>query len=292
MDFKIDFKSIYILAKKELMDNIRNKWVIILTIIFTALTLLASYAGSMYSTGWQDLTATIGTMNLFAQYLISVIALILGYSTIIGEIESGSMNSLLSLPIKRYEVLLGKLLGLGSILAISILIGFGFAGIIIGFNVENVNFSEYFIFILASILMGLIFLSIGILISTTLKRRTSAMGTAIFVWFLFAIIWLFIVTAIIIASNAQLLDVNNQGSTPNVEITLPEVYYISEFCNPLSSYSEFINQNIGAIDSSEYSQYITPPPGYINSNSMLISMIIWFIAPLGLAFWRFEKREI
>ena len=106
MDFKIDLKSIYILAKKELMDNIRNKWVIILTIIFTALTLLASYAGSIFSSGWQDLAGTISSMNAIVQYLISIIALILGYSAIIGEIEAGSMNSLLSLPIKRYEVLL------------------------------------------------------------------------------------------------------------------------------------------------------------------------------------------
>ena len=87
--------NIYSITKKEILDNIRNKWVIILTIIFTALTLLASYAGSIMSSGWQDLSGTIGSMIALVQYLISIIALILGYSAIIGEIESGSMNSLL-----------------------------------------------------------------------------------------------------------------------------------------------------------------------------------------------------
>jgi ABC-type transport system involved in multi-copper enzyme maturation permease subunit len=33
-------------------------------------------------------------------------------------------------------------------------------------------------------------------------------------------------------------------------------------------------------------------PDYYNSTSMLLSMIVWFITPLALAFWRFEKRDI
>ena len=39
------------IAKKEIMDNIRNKWIILITILFVALTLLASYAGSVFSEG-------------------------------------------------------------------------------------------------------------------------------------------------------------------------------------------------------------------------------------------------
>ena len=94
----MELNSIFYIAKKEILDNIRNKWVIILTIIFAALALLASYATSIFSTGWQDLSGTINSMIILVQYIISIIALVLGYSSIIGEIESGSMNSLISLP--------------------------------------------------------------------------------------------------------------------------------------------------------------------------------------------------
>ncbi len=89
------------IAKKEFIDNIRNKWIIIITILFISLTLLASYAGSIYSEGWQDLGSTMSVMGGLVNFLITIIALILGYSAIIGEIEKGSMDSLLSLPAKK-----------------------------------------------------------------------------------------------------------------------------------------------------------------------------------------------
>ena len=90
-------KSIFIISKKELMDNIRNKWIIILTIIFTSLTLVVSYFGSIYTNGWQDLGTTIQGMSNLVTLLIPIIALMLGYAAIIGDIEKGSMSSLLSL---------------------------------------------------------------------------------------------------------------------------------------------------------------------------------------------------
>ena len=99
---------IFSITKKEMMDNIRNKWIIRLTIVFASLTLLASQAGSMYSEGWQDLGATMGFMSFFVNLLITIIALILGYSTIVGEIEKGSMSALLSLPAKRLEIMIRK----------------------------------------------------------------------------------------------------------------------------------------------------------------------------------------
>jgi Cu-processing system permease protein len=276
-----------IIAKKEIMDNIRNKWIIIITIIFTALTLLASYAGSVFGSGWQDLGATMSAMSGLVQYLISIIALILGYSAIIGEIEKGSMNSLLSLPTSRKEILFGKFLGLGAVMSIAILIGFGVAGIIIGFNVENVDYGEYLFFILASIFMGLIFLNLGLFLSSFLKKRSTAMGAAIFIWVLFAIIWIFIVASILVVSGTFEQEIDSPE-----DIEFPEAYWASNFFNPLSSYSSYISFNIESISNSQLEFLDLDYPDYYNSTSMFLSMVIWFILPLGLAFWKFEKRDI
>ena len=78
---------IFIVAKKEIMDNIRNKWIILVTVLFAALTLLASYAGSIFSEGWQDFEITVGAMSGLVQIFISIIGLMLGYAAIVGEIE-------------------------------------------------------------------------------------------------------------------------------------------------------------------------------------------------------------
>ena len=126
---------LFIVAKKEIMDNVRNRWIIIVTIIFSILTIAMSAVGSFYSEGWQDLGVTIGLMMSIVQLLVPIIALMLGYAAIIGEIEKGSMNALLSFSVTRLEVVLGKFLGLGSVLAVSIFVGYSFAGIVLPWQV-------------------------------------------------------------------------------------------------------------------------------------------------------------
>ncbi|MCK5159209.1 MAG: ABC transporter permease subunit, partial [Candidatus Heimdallarchaeota archaeon] len=147
---------LFLIAKKEIMDNVRNRWIIIVTIIFAILTIAMSAFGSFISEGWQDLGITITLMMSIVQLLVPIIGLMLGYAAIIGEIEKGSMSALLSLPVTRLEVVIGKFLGLGGVLAFSITVGFGIAGIVIGIMVPNVDFLEYLVFIGATILVGLV----------------------------------------------------------------------------------------------------------------------------------------
>ena len=272
--------SIFIIAKKEIMDNIRNKWIIILTVIFALLTLVTSYFGSIFSTGWQDLGMTISSMMSLVQFLIPIIALILGYATIIGEIEKGSMNTLLSEPISRLEILLGKFFGLGSILSFTILVGFGVAGIVIAFNVQNANLVNYLIFIGSTILIGLVFLSISIFFSTIFKKRTSAIGGAIFLWFLFNMILPIIFVGVLAAS------VGLEGLMSGV---LPSWYYILTLSNPLSVYSTF---NTLALDITVQGELISSYPDFFSGGLMILLLLLWIIIFQLLAYWRFNKKDI
>lgn len=268
------------IAKKEFMDNIRNKWIIIITALFASLTLLASYAGSIYTEGWQDLGATMSIISSLVNFLITIIALILGYSAIIGEIERGSMSSLLSLPAKRLEIVLGKFFGLGMVLTFTILIGFSIAGFIIGLNVSDVNYGEYFLFIGGTILVGLVFLSIGIFLSCLFKKRSTAMGGAIFVFFLFTIIWQFIVFALLIVTNSFSME----------NIALPDWYFALNFFNPLGAYGSFLSLNIPSLNVQQLLTLKTP--SFYNSTNMLIALLLWLFIPLILAYWRFKNKDI
>jgi len=62
-------------------------------------------------------------------------------------------------------------------------------GVVIGINTGGLDLAKYSLFIFSSILFGLSYLSIAILISTIFKKRSTAMGATIFIWFFFAIIW-------------------------------------------------------------------------------------------------------
>ena len=117
----INLKSIYSIAKKEFMDNIRNKWIIAMIIIFLLLTILSSYlaGGQSGSDTFGGMEDTVVTLLSISTLLIPIIAIMLGYATISGEAENGSLSIVLSYPIKRIEVLIGKLFGLGSVLFFS-----------------------------------------------------------------------------------------------------------------------------------------------------------------------------
>jgi ABC-type transport system involved in multi-copper enzyme maturation permease subunit len=265
-----------IIAKKEVMDNIRNKWIIILTIIFALLTILVSYAGSLGNV-WADLEITIALMMFLVQFIIPIIGLILGYGSIVGEIERGSMNSLLSHPIDRLEIIFGKFIGLGAVLSITILIGFGIAGIIIGIFAEDVNYISYFIFILSSILIGLVFISLSLLFSSYFKKRSSSMGIAIFSWFFFTIIWSFIINIILILTVSM-----ENLQDPN--FIAPDWFHALNLVNPLSAYSSLVYLNLVNID-----YYL---PDFYSSGLMVIILLIWILSPLLLSIILFEKRDI
>ena len=272
--------SIFTISKKELLDNVRNKWIIILTIIFASLTLVVSYFGSIFTDGWQDLGITIQGMMSLVQLLIPIIVLMLGYSAIIGEIEKGSMSSLLSLPVTRLEILLGKFIGLGSLLAITIIIGFGLAGIVIGFNVSDVDYLGYIIFIFATIMIGLVFLALALFLSTLFNKRSTAMGGAIFLWFFFNII-LPIVFVGILAASSDIINIINNA---------PDWYHILNLFNPLQVYSFLVTLNVGAALS--FDTISIAYPEYYSNILMTIILLSWIICFMILSYWRFNKRDI
>ena len=70
--------NVLTVAKKEIMDNIRNKWILAVTILIIALTLLSSFAGSY----WRTFEGTVGGMMTTVTLFISIIGLMLGLSLI------------------------------------------------------------------------------------------------------------------------------------------------------------------------------------------------------------------
>jgi Cu-processing system permease protein len=275
---------VFSIAKKEIMDNIRNKWIIIMSLMFAILTVVVSFFGSMTSQGWQDLAVTIVAMMTFVQYLIPIIALMLGYATIIGEIERGSMSSLLSLSTTRFEIVAGKFLGLACVLAITILIGFGTAGLIIALNVSNVDFGAYLVFIGVTILFGLVFLSISLFFSTVFRKRSSAIGGAVFLWFFFLFIIVIIYQGILIATI---------GLEKIIQGTIPTWYYALELTSPVSVYSYIISLNVVSLDRiAEISGSTITYPSFISNWVLFPILFAWIIVFFVLAVWRFQRKDI
>ena len=241
------------------MDNFRNYWIISLSIILAILALIASYFGSS-EFGFQNFEDTVRIISIPVKFFIPIISLMLGYAAIVGEIERGSMSSLTTYPVTRLEIIIGKFLGLGSVISTIVIIGFGISGLIIAFNVNNPNIGFYLLFIFVSILHGLIYLSLALLFSALFKKRSSSMAGVILLWFFFNMIWSFIMFGILIFAG---IDIYNPA----------DWYFQIQLLNPSSS-SGLIGLEI------------------INDYLIIVSLFVWIIIPIFLSYWLFKKKDI
>lgn len=278
----IPSKSVLYIAKKEIMDNIRSRWVIVMSFIFALLTFVVSYFGS-FGEGWQSLGLTIAGMMSLVQFLIPIIALILSYGAIVGEIERGSMSAFLSLPVKRVEIILGKFIGLSSVLGISVLVGFGVAGIIIGINVGEINIGEYIVFLLTSILLGMVFVCLGLFASSFFKRRSTAMGMSIFLWFFFTMIWSIITSGIAIMVSDDFTSVISEG--------FPNWYYAVEMINPLSAFNSLVSLNVESV-SSMGQEFLGSYPDFYTTPLLTVILLVWLTVFLVLSVLIFKNRDL
>jgi len=278
---KFNPRAMYTIAKKEFLDNIRNKWVILLTFLFVLIIVLFSYATGSGET-FGDMETTVFGLLGISSILIPLIAIILGFSTISGEAESGALYVVLSYPVRRVEVLLGKLLGLGSVIIVSVFIGFGLGGVVIALTVGPESWVGYIAFIFLSIFLGFIYLSLSICISAFCKRRITSIGGGLLVFF-WSMIYETIVTAIYFVTGGSIEDL--------MASIIPDWFYNSVVFSPSDLFQTTVYRAFGGstIEAMGFSVTI---PEFLSPINLIIFLIIWFLVPLVLAYIFFKKRDI
>jgi ABC-type transport system involved in multi-copper enzyme maturation permease subunit len=271
----------YVVAKKEFLDNIRNKWVILLTFLFVLLIVVFSYvAGSGESFG--NMQNTVFGLIGITSILIPLIAIILGFSTISGESESGALSVVLSYPVRRIEVLLGKLLGLGSVIIVSIFVGFGLGGVVIAFTVGPESWVGYIGFIFLSIFVGFIYLSLSICISAFCKRRITSIGGGILVFF-----WSMIYGTLLMA----ILFLTGGGFEDFMSGNIPEWFFNSVVFSPSDLYQTAVQRAFG-VNTITTMGFSIELPEFLSMINLIIFHILWFLVPLILAYFFFKRRDI
>ena len=278
-------KAIYTIAKKEFLDNIRNKWIILLTALLFLLVIVFSYLAGGQTGGESTLgdmqTTVLGLIGI-SSLLIPLIAIILGFSTISGEAESGALYVLLSYPITRLEVLLGKILGLGLVIVVAVLGGFGIGGIIIIATVSSESWLGYLGFMGLTILLGFILLSLTICISAYCKRRITSIGGGLVVFFWGMIIGT-VFLAMLYSSGYNLMELSIGN--------LPDWYWFEPFFNPPDLNQMTIMRAFG-VDNIQMMGMSFTLPIFLGTGFLLLAHFIWLIVPVILGYYFFKKRDI
>jgi Cu-processing system permease protein len=188
-------KQIFVIALKEVQDGMRNRWVILIALSMAAFALILALLGSVPTgmTKISSLAVTVVSLASLGIFFIPLISLLLTYDSIVGEAERGTLILLLSYPIARWQVIAGKFCGALVLLFLAVALGYGSAGIAIGLTAETAfteqAWSSLAKLLLSSVLFGAVFLSLGFLISATLRERGTAAAAAIGIWLVFVLLY-------------------------------------------------------------------------------------------------------
>lgn len=202
---------IFLIATKEFRDGMRNRWVIAITLLLAVFALTLSFLGSA-PTGavkTSPLAVTVVSLSSLTIFLVPLIALLLSYDSIVGEVDRGTMALLLAYPVARYQVIIGKYLGHLGILSIATIAGYGIAGVLSQWATSGdfylSTWLPFLALIASSILLGACFLAIGYLISTCVRDRATAAGIAIGVWLFFVLIYDMALLGALVADQGRFL---------------------------------------------------------------------------------------
>ncbi len=182
------------IAGKEIREGLRNRWIVATTLLLAALALTLSFLGSA-PTGTIKagaLDVVVVSLSSLTIFLIPLIALLLAHDAIVGEAERGTLLLLLSYPVARWQVVLGKFLGHLAILAFATLVGYGAAAgamLLQGQIAGTRSWPAFAAMIGSSVLLGAVFIAIGYLVSALVRDRGTAAGIAIGIWLLFVLLY-------------------------------------------------------------------------------------------------------
>jgi Cu-processing system permease protein len=271
-----------ILMGKEIRDGLRNRWVLAVAILLAMLALTLGFLGSAPtgSVKVDPLTITVVSLSSLSIFLVPLIAMLLSYDAIVGEVDRGTMALLLSYPVSRWQVLVGKFGGHLAILALATIAGYGIAGVTLQLLHGELDFSTWTPFALliaASILLGACFLAIGYLISALVQERATAAGIAIGVWLFLVVIYDMALLGVLVADQGRLIT----ASWLNVILLFnpTDVYRLLNLTG-----FENIAMYAGMAGLSEQST--------LSTGTLMLAQLLWIAVPFSLAALAFNRRAL
>lgn len=252
------------ISKYVLYDILRNKVVL----AYTAFLLVISI--SLFQMEENSSKAVLSLLNIV---LIVVPLISMVFSTIHWYNSYEFIELMLTQPISRKTVLLSEFMGISSSLVTAFLVGVGIPVLIYNFN------STGLALVLVGSLLTLVFTSIAFLASVKSKDKARGIGTALLLWFYFALIFDGLVLTIIYAFSDYPLEKVTLLLLSLNPIDLGRIYLMLQM--DISALMGVTARTLEDFLGSSAGLFYT-----------LGIMMIWMIAPLLLAFRSFSKKDL
>jgi Cu-processing system permease protein len=275
-------RNVLLIAGKEIQEAMRNRWVLSATLLLAALALALTFLGSAPTgtVGVRALDVVIVSLSSLTIFLLPLIALLMSHDAIVGEIERGTMLLLLSYPVGRWQVLVGKFVGHLAILTFAVVFGYGIAALALaarGVEIDAESWRAFTKLIGSSILLGASFLAVGYLISTLVRARGTAAGIAIGIWLLFALLYDMALLGLLVLDQGRVIS----GGVLNTLLLInpTDIYRLFNLAG--SAQVSAFSGMAGLVDSMK-----------LSASMLLAALAAWAALPLVLAVLTFSRKEL
>ena len=269
------------IAGREVLAGIRNRWMLAASLLLGVLALTLAFVGSTPAgpVAASRLAITVVSLSSLSVFLVPLIGLLVSYDALVGEIERGTMPLLMTYPVTRWRIVLGKFAGQVAILAIATVIGFGVAALITGLGEggDAEAWRAFGVMVGGSILLGAAFIALGTLFSAVVAERGTAAGASAAAWLVFVVLFDMALLAILVADEGQVVS--------------GDLFRVLLLLNPTDVYRML------TLAGSETSGALSGMAGVSAEAAfghalLLPVMVLWIAVPLALAGLLFGRKEL
>lgn len=264
------------IAAAEFRISLRNRWVAIAVAMMVLFALVLSAAGSAPTgaLGSDRLSVVVASLTSLAVYLVPLVALLMSFDAIAGEVERGTLPLLLTYPVSRAQIVLGKAVAHLGVLALALAAGYGLAAIAATSTdpAAMAGLPALWRLFWSSLPLGAAFLGAGYTLSALSRRPSGAAGLAIGLWLLAVVLWDLALLAAVVADD---------GGSFTVSF-LPAAL----LANPADAFRLF---NLSASQATAAAAGLGGAAAAIAPATALISVLLWPVAGLGAAVLAFRK---
>lgn len=275
------------IARKEIDDAIRSRMLWAIVAVFGAVSALMAVALSLVPQVGATSVTAVTMAGQSAQVLGPITALIAAYLSVAGERESGSIKVLLGLPPSRGDVVLGKVLGRGAVVAFGLMAGFLIAGIAIAVAYGSLPVVAFALVTVLTGVLGLVFVGIAVGISAATATRARAMTVSIGVYLIAVLFWdLF----------AQFTHLAVRGTFPGAAV--PSWYVLVQSLSPVGAYDTVVNAVVAATTADGALPALAAQleggvvPFFLRPWFLLAVLLAWGIVPLVLGYVSFSRTDL
>jgi Cu-processing system permease protein len=258
-------------AKREYRIVYRSQWPLGLAAAFALFAAGVVFFGTN-EVGPTQASAVVVSLAELSVYLIPLAALALGHGTIVDADDRGSLEVLLSLPVPRADVVIGAAAGRAFAMAGSLLLGLAVGAVVFVQVGGGALLSMYVSYAVAAVALGVVFVALGVLVSTIAGQKSHALGGALLVWGWFVLVYDLLVLGVAVAVDL---------STGALSALL--------LANPVDVFRLLVLSTSGAAYSGTTASIVVDS---IGMPVLVGAMIAWLVVPVLLAGRLVNRRNV